>query len=248
MAVKKNRTWELLSEIFKSKFDQKHSSFFNSIKQQGIACMDLITAIEVEEIQIDFVLGKGYSDSRIINNKVARNYNTASILDVIDKNPCIKVYSKWGKGPMLKDWKKEVSKINNIINLVSPSMVAGVSAGIEKYPFMLSDWKSKINFQMTNANNYELMEKKSINEIWANIIAFEGQPFLTKTHKEFKYIVLADSSINIIGNKPYNISKTNFEYALIHHPDAAEPGNYCNELMGPSYVWAILNDSRIFKQ
>lgn len=141
---KKNQTWELLSKIFKCEFDPYQPSFFNYIMQHGIACMDLITTVEIEDSQIDFVLGKGYSDSKIINNKVLRDYNTGSILEVINKNPGVKIYSTWGKGPILKDWQKEICQISNIINLVSPSMVARVPEGFEKFPFMLANWSSKI--------------------------------------------------------------------------------------------------------
>lgn len=143
----RNRTWELLSEIFKQEFKVNSGDFFEKIKKEGIACIDLIRSVEFDENEIspDFIVGKGYSDSKIINNHVTRVYNTATIHQIILTNPAIKIYSTWGVGSNLEDWRNEVAKINNLINLVSPSMAARVPKGEKKYAYMLRDWSAKIN-------------------------------------------------------------------------------------------------------
>ena len=145
----RNRTWELLSDIFKLKMDVIRYDFIENIKQAGIACIDIIQSIEFDEkiISPEYILGKGYSDSKIINNKVTRVYNTETIINIISENPGIKVYSTWGKGSNLTEWETETRKIKNLINLVSPSMAAKVPKGSEKYKYMLSDWQSKITVE-----------------------------------------------------------------------------------------------------
>lgn len=93
---------------------------------------------------ISDIIGRGYSDSKIINGSVKRIYNTEIILDLVRSNPNCLIYSTWGKGSTIKDWKKETEKIKNITPLVSPSLVARVPAGVEKYEFMLSNWQRLI--------------------------------------------------------------------------------------------------------
>jgi hypothetical protein len=141
---KGNKAWKILSEIFNTTFDPNDPLFFDQIKSYGIACMDLIKLVHINESNSMFVTGKGYQDNKIINNMVIREYNTMSILNVIAANPDSKIYSTWGTGPTLADWKKERNKIKNIINLVSPSMAARVPKGVHKYEYMLQDWKTKI--------------------------------------------------------------------------------------------------------
>lgn len=145
----KNQTWKLLSEIFGVIFDPNTDDFFELIQKHHIACMDMIRSVDAPEADVENIIGRGYSDSKIINGKVQREYNTSQILTVIQNNPGIKVYSTWGKGPTLKEWTSEVAKIPGRIHLVSPSMVARVPAGVEKFDYMLRDWKSKINIKVT---------------------------------------------------------------------------------------------------
>ena len=140
----KNKTWQLLSEIFGEKLNPNDDDFIDLIKKNGIACMDIIDSVEFDKDQKDYIIGKGYSDYKIINNKVVRKYNIDAILTVIENNPGIIVYSTWGKGSKIKSWNLEIAKINNLINLASPSMAAKVEKGVEKYKFMLNDWKNKI--------------------------------------------------------------------------------------------------------
>lgn len=143
----KNQLWPLLRVLTSSELilDQTND-FFTELQQHGIACMDMIHAVNVPEDDLDFVFGKGYSDTKIINGYTSREYNTATINEVIKKNPGIKVYSTWGKGQPLLEWVKEVARIDGIIPLVSPSMAARIPKGKKKFEYMLADWKSKILF------------------------------------------------------------------------------------------------------
>lgn len=140
----KNRTWELLSQIFKENLDPNNVNFFNRIEERCIACMDLIHAVNAPNNKITHIIGKGYADSKIINNTVQRQYNIENIENVIIQNPGVKIYSTWGKGSELKNWRREVIKIENLINLVSPSMVARVPSGNEKFAYMLNNWAENI--------------------------------------------------------------------------------------------------------
>ena len=140
----RNQTWKLLSEIFKVNIETSDPNFIEIIKANGIACMDLIETIEFDIKDNEYVIGKGYGDSKIINGKVNRKYNTENVIAVKSKNPDVKVYSTWGKGSNLKEWINEVDKLGSIINLVSPSMAAKVDKGVAKFPYMLNDWRNKI--------------------------------------------------------------------------------------------------------
>lgn len=140
----KNQTWSCLSKIFGRELDVNSSDFFNQIQDLGIGCMDLIKSVEIQSYDIKNVIGNGYKDSNIINNKCIRNYNTNEIKAIIQKNPGVKVFSTWGTGSNLNDWKFEVMKIENIIPLVSPSLAARVPKGVNKIEFICNDWRSKI--------------------------------------------------------------------------------------------------------
>jgi hypothetical protein len=140
----KNQTWNILSDVFSCKLYQADSDFMGKIQNLGIGCVDLIKSVEFDESLTDEILGKGYKDSKIINNRVVRHYNTNKILELIESNPGVKMYSTWGKGSNLKDWYHEVVKLGEICNLASPSLAARVPKGVNKYNFILNDWKSKI--------------------------------------------------------------------------------------------------------
>lgn len=140
----KNKTWELLSKIFRVNFSPNNQEFLSQIQLHGIACMDLIDEIVAPRDKLNEISGEGYKDSAIINKNITRKYNTRLINNIIKKNCGCKVYSTWGKGPTLKEWKDEVSKLGTMISLVSPSMAAKVPKGKEKFIYMLNDWKLKI--------------------------------------------------------------------------------------------------------
>ena len=142
----KNQTWKLLSDIFQEVFNpSEEKTFFKSIKKYKIACVDLIHEVKAPCDFEQKILGMGYKDTSIINKKVSCKFNTDTILDLIYKNPNIKVYSTWGIGPNLASWRAEVNKIPNLINLKSPSMAARVPKGCSKFNYMLNDWTHKIN-------------------------------------------------------------------------------------------------------
>jgi len=141
----KNQTWKLLSEIFNDTFDPDSPDFFTLLKNHKIACIDMIHEITAPAEGVEYIIGKGYKDSAIINNKVTRTYNTSNIKRVIEANKNIHIYSTWGKGSNLLEWKKETAKLGNLIPLVSPSLAARVPRGVNKFEFMLNDWKSKLS-------------------------------------------------------------------------------------------------------
>lgn len=106
--------------------------------------MDIIRSVDVPEEWVPSVVGKGYSDAAIINGYVKREYNIKEVLQVVDNNPNIHIYSTWGKGPSLVEWKECIGQLAGLIPLVSPSMAARVPKGEKKFDYMLSDWKERI--------------------------------------------------------------------------------------------------------
>ena len=105
--------------------------------------MDMIDSVEAPDIMIQDIKGKGYKDSTIINGSVRRTYNTRIIKQVITDNPGVRVYSTWGTGSSLSEWRYEIAKIGNIIPLVSPSLAARVPKGESKFDYILRDWEKK---------------------------------------------------------------------------------------------------------
>jgi len=143
---KKNQTWKLISTIFCDEFDPENfQTFIEKLKKYKIGCIDMIDSVISPEERVENIIGKGYRDTAIINRSVKRLYNTNFIKGVIEKNPGIKVFSTWGKGPALKEWNDEVGKIESIIPLVSPSFAAKVPKGSNKFQYMLLDWQQKIS-------------------------------------------------------------------------------------------------------
>ena len=144
----RNQTWKILSKIFETDLDPNEKDFISNIKNLKIACIDMVDSVEFDEkfVNSENIIGNGYSDKAIINNKVKRKYNTSRINEVISKNrDNIKVFSTWGKGPNLQNWTQEIEKIEYpIINLNSPSLAARVPKGQNKFNYMLQDWKKKI--------------------------------------------------------------------------------------------------------
>ena len=145
----KNFFWKVVGEILNEDFNPNSKDFFQLLEIHKIACVDMIKWVKRND-NLDFLedefhelTGKGYSDSKIINGSITREYNTSEIQRIINVNNC-NVYSTWGKGSNLKDWKNEISKISFTANLVSPSPVARVPKGDSKYFYVLEDWKRKI--------------------------------------------------------------------------------------------------------
>lgn len=145
-----NFTWPILSNIFGENFNpyeiENFQNFILKLQKHKIACVDIIKYLEFDESNYDKkkVLGKGYMDSNIINLKITRHYNTISILELINSNPKIKVFSTWGNGSNLKEWRNEIDKIQNLIKLASPSRAARVPKGVKKFEYVLHNWKNEI--------------------------------------------------------------------------------------------------------
>lgn len=138
----RNLTWHLLSRILNENFDPTSDSIHEKIKQHGIACLDIIQSVEVEESAVQNICGNGYADSKLFANSVKRNYlNIEELNAFIEKTEGICVFSTWGKG---SSFKKEswdfVRKIRNLQPLLSPSMAARV--GIET---IFNNWKACID-------------------------------------------------------------------------------------------------------
>lgn len=147
-----NYFWNVISEIFKDDLTpfgcDDLKVFFEKLKHHKIGCMDLIKSVEFNENNVDVndVIGNGYSDSKIINGNVVREYTTEIILDYLINNPETKIYSTWGNGSKFREWNNELDKFPNdkIIKLVSPSRAARVPKGSIKFDYILNDWTRKI--------------------------------------------------------------------------------------------------------
>jgi len=145
-----NFTWKILSEIFENDFypydTNNFSNFIKQLELKKIACMDIIKSVEFDEKTYDEmrIKGKGYKDSNIINNKVIREYSTVEIISIIKKNKNVKIFTTWGNGSNLKEWRTELIKLKDFTTLKSPSKAARVPKGLSKFNYVLEDWKSKI--------------------------------------------------------------------------------------------------------
>jgi hypothetical protein len=140
-----DQTWNLISNIFSSDFNPNSKDFFTLLTKNKIACVDMINQLSATENRVDKIIGEGYKDTEIINTSVTRIYNTEAILKIINENKDIKVYSTWGNGSTLKEWKDETARLGELITLVSPSLAARVPKGAKKFDYMLKDWKEKMN-------------------------------------------------------------------------------------------------------
>ena len=81
-----------------------------------------------------------------------------------------------------------------------------------------------------------------INTIWHRIRKHEGSIFRTITGIPFSYEIQSDHVVT--DRTPYWLSKSQFAIALEMVPFDG-PGVINNLVRGPSYIWAILHDSRI---
>lgn len=86
------------------------------------------------------------------------------------------------------------------------------------------------------------MNRQSFDQIWNRIIALEGESFSTVRGLEFVYSV--DGQTIVPDRTDFPLHKANFEKAYEDMP-VEGPGSLSKDIMGPSYVWAILNDERV---
>ena len=142
---KTNMTWKIISTIFGEEINPNNSNFIGLLKKHKIGCIDLISSVTCDETKIPQIIGNGYSDSKIINKKVQREYNTAIINQLSKSNTNLKIFTTWGKGSSLKEWRLEFEKIKISSNLLSPSKAARVPKGVNKFDYVLSDWQFKFN-------------------------------------------------------------------------------------------------------
>ncbi len=80
--------------------------------------------------------------------------------------------------------------------------------------------------------------------VWARIEAHVSSRFVTKTGLPFTYVTEGDVLKN--DRTEYPLNRSNFEKAYRLVPFDG-PGVVNRDVRGPSYVWAILHDSRIRK-
>jgi hypothetical protein len=87
------------------------------------------------------------------------------------------------------------------------------------------------------------MPKKTFNDVWSNILSNEGEEFHTITGKKFIYKI--NSNTLITNRTDYNIPKSDIKRAFYLRP-IKRPSEISNIVRGSSYIWAILNDNRIY--
>lgn len=86
------------------------------------------------------------------------------------------------------------------------------------------------------------MPKPLFEEVWHRIVDQSGEPFQTITGLPFTYKVKGNTVYP--SRTHYGISRTDFEKAYGKVPFKG-PGEITKDIRGPSYVWAILHDTRI---
>jgi len=78
--------------------------------------------------------------------------------------------------------------------------------------------------------------------IWTNILKHEGEEFYTVTGKPCSYRISGNQIVLLNTNR--NISRSNIECALdVVNPTVSKLESM--NLQGPSYIMAIITDSRI---
>ena len=82
----------------------------------------------------------------------------------------------------------------------------------------------------------------TVDEIWQRMKIFEGEIFRTIKNLEFTYGISGD--VLIPSRTEYHLTKSDVSKVLKRVP-LKGPGEISNDVRGPSYLWAILHDSRI---
>jgi len=88
----------------------------------------------------------------------------------------------------------------------------------------------------------ERLKKEPFEEIWDRILSYEGTKFHLINGEAFTYEITG----NILhpSRTKWNIPKSHIMRSYNIVPFSG-PGVISKEIMGPSYVWAILHDVRI---
>lgn len=89
-------------------------------------------------------------------------------------------------------------------------------------------------------------EHLGIEIVWDKIVEHEGEVFSTKTGVEFTYRMVGDQAIQT-SQTDWLLNKANFLKAMRLMP-VKGPGGYGQQVMGPSYVYALLTDPRIISE
>lgn len=87
------------------------------------------------------------------------------------------------------------------------------------------------------------MTMTSFDKVWSRILSYQGEVFKTISKLPFTYRV--DSEGLITSRNTWHLSKGNFEKAF--HLGKGKSLSELSDagMVGHSYVWAVLNDSRI---
>jgi hypothetical protein len=85
------------------------------------------------------------------------------------------------------------------------------------------------------------MTAESFDHIWDRIKAHAGEPFHQVKGSEFRYAIVSGAVVPDRTNR--NLPRRHFERAWERRP-LTGPGQL-QDLQGPSYLFAILSDSRI---
>jgi hypothetical protein len=95
---------------------------------------------------------------------------------------------------------------------------------------------------LRNVNVIGEVDVDMIDEVWARIVAHEGERFVTVSGIGFCYSV--KGSVLRTDRADWNLPKSTFAKALRMMP-VSGPGAFNNVVQGPAYVFGILTDERI---
>lgn len=83
----------------------------------------------------------------------------------------------------------------------------------------------------------------AVDAVWKRIESLQGQVFRTKTGMPFTYVVSGRTLR--VDRTDYTLSISDFAKAIDRVPFDG-PGAISKEVRGPSYIWSILHDPRVF--
>jgi hypothetical protein len=90
--------------------------------------------------------------------------------------------------------------------------------------------------------------KEDFEIVWKRIVMHQGEKFIKKLGDEFTYKICEDDFIPSIPKKvPKTSNKLNIQKAYMQWP-VKGPSCFSKDIFATSYVWGVLNDSRIIKE